>query len=75
MAQFDVLELKAQLARRGMTQLDLARLLGHPSSTVAEWIRGARPGPADLVNRIEKVLGLSAGALTAAALHQNEKKR
>lgn len=61
--EIDTAELRAQLARRGLTQLDLARLLGHPVSTFGNWFRGAHPAPADLVARIERALGLAAGTL------------
>ena len=67
MARLDVVELKVQLLRRGLTQLDLARLLERPVSTVTDWIRGARPGPANLAAEIERVLGLPPGALTPRA--------
>ena len=59
----DLLALKAQLAGRGWRQLDLARKLGHPLTTVNGWLIGVHPGPADLRERIERILGLDRDAL------------
>lgn len=63
----DLFELKAHLARRDWTMLDLARKLGHPVSTLSAWTRGAHPAPADLPARIERVLGLPSGSLAKKA--------
>ena len=65
--QIDTAELRAHLARRGWTQLDLARRLGHPVSTFANWLRGAHPAPPDLPERIERILGLQRGNLARGA--------
>lgn len=61
--EIDVFELKSQLARRGMTQLDLARLIGRPSTTLYNWIRGEHPSPPGTPALLERVLELPAGAL------------
>lgn len=56
--------LRAQLALKGLTQLDLANRLGHPVSTVGSWLRGVGRAPADLVPRIERALRLPQGTLS-----------
>ncbi len=57
------LQLKAELARRGLSQWRLAKKIGYPASTFSDYVRGARPAPADLVNRIERALQLPTGSL------------
>lgn len=61
--QLSFRNLRAELARRGMTQLDLAHLLGHPVSTLSSWLRSAAPMPPDLARRIEAALDLAPGSL------------
>lgn len=56
--------LKVELAKAGLNQSQLARKLEVPSTTLSDWLRGEHPAPADLPTRIEKALGLSAGALS-----------
>ena len=51
------------LAQAGLTQADLARRLGIPSTTLSDWLRGAHPAPADLAERVEARLKLGAGTL------------
>jgi hypothetical protein len=58
-----VARLRAYLALKGLTQLDLAKRLGHPVSTLSSWLRGVAPAPHDLVSRIERALKLPSGAL------------
>jgi DNA-binding transcriptional regulator YdaS (Cro superfamily) len=60
-------ELKAELARRGLREWKLARILGHPPSTFSDWVRGVRSPPADLGERIERALGLRPKALCTAS--------
>lgn len=60
-------EVAVELARRSMRQRDLARLLKTPDTTLSDWLRGAHPAPADLPTRIERALGLPAGALARNA--------
>jgi transcriptional regulator with XRE-family HTH domain len=55
--------LRIALASMAWSQLDLARGLGVPPTSLSAWLRGIHPGPSDLVQRIEHVLGLSPGAL------------
>ena len=66
-------ELKAELARRGLREWRLAKMLGHPPSTFSDWVRGVRPAPSDLADRIERALGLRPKTLRAAqdALGEN----
>lgn len=60
--------LRVELARRRLTQIQLAQLLRVPPTTLSTWVRGAHPAPNDLATRIEKALGLPLGALEMAAL-------
>ena len=62
-----LVQLRAQLALNEMTQLDLANELGHPVSTLSSWLRGVAPAPADLLDRIEHVLDLPPGTLSASS--------
>lgn len=71
-SSIDLPTLRAELARRNKTQLDLARKLGHPVSTLTSWLRGAAPAPADLGRRIEVALGLNSGALKATGSRRPE---
>jgi plasmid maintenance system antidote protein VapI len=57
-------ELKAELARRSLPQWRLAQLLGHAPSTFSEFLRGVRPAPPDLADRIERALGLRPKSLS-----------
>lgn len=59
--------LRAHLALRGLTQLDLAQRLGHPVTTLSTWLRGAARPPDDLVSRIERALKLAPGELADPA--------
>lgn len=56
--------LSIELARAGLNQAQLAAKLDVPSTTLSDWLRGAHPGPADLMPRIEKALRLKAGSLS-----------
>jgi plasmid maintenance system antidote protein VapI len=62
----DVDALRIELARRNLTQTQLAQLMKLPPTTLSSWVRGAHPAPDDLARMIEKALGLSAGALAEA---------
>lgn len=55
--------LRTELARSRMTRAQLAKLLGHPASTVSSWLRGVVPALDDLGSTLEQVLGLQPGAL------------
>ncbi len=57
--------LNIELARAGLNQSQLAAKLDVPSTTLSDWLRGAHPGPTDLMQRIEKVLSLKAGSLSS----------
>lgn len=61
--QFILTELRIALVRRGWTQLDLARRLGCPVSTLSSWLRSVAPAPSDLIARIEHVLEIPTGSL------------
>ncbi len=69
----DHLKIKSELARRGLREWRLAQMLGHPPSTLSDWLRGVRPAPPDLAERIERALGLRPNALAASkgALREN----
>ena len=56
--------LRAHLALKELTQLDLAKRLGHPVSTLSSWLRGVAPAPDHLLHRIERALELPPGALS-----------
>ena len=58
--------LRVELARRNLTQTQLAQLMGLPPTTLSSWVRGAHPAPDDLTRKIEKALGLAGGALAGA---------
>jgi plasmid maintenance system antidote protein VapI len=64
----DVDALRVELARRKLTQTQLARLLDLSPTTFSSWVRGAHPAPDDLARKIEKTLGLAPGALTGGSL-------
>lgn len=59
--------LRVELVRKEMTQLDLARCLGHPVSTLSSWLHGVAPAPRDLTTRIEQALGLPHGTFALSA--------
>jgi len=61
----DAKKLRVELARSGMAQWRLARWLGLRPSTFSDWVRGARPSPCDLQQRVERALELETGALDA----------
>jgi plasmid maintenance system antidote protein VapI len=58
--------LRIELARRNLTQAQLAQLMRLPPTTFSSWVRGTHPAPDDLARKIEKALGLTSGALAAA---------
>jgi DNA-binding transcriptional regulator YdaS (Cro superfamily) len=45
-------------------QWRLARLLSLAPSTLSDYLRGARPAPPNLAERIERALGRTRGSLT-----------
>lgn len=49
-------EIAIELAKRGMRQRDLARLLDVPPTTLSDWLTGAHPGPSDLADRVRHAL-------------------
>lgn len=55
---------RIELAKRRLTRIEVARVLGVPATTLGAWVRGVHPAPTDLPARIEKALGLAAGTLT-----------
>jgi transcriptional regulator with XRE-family HTH domain len=63
---------RIELLRRGWTQLDLAKQLRHPHSTLSSWLRGVAPAPSNLLSRIERALKLPAGALTSVDEFENK---
>jgi transcriptional regulator with XRE-family HTH domain len=56
--------LHVELARRRLTQTRLALSLGRSPSTLSSWLRGAHPGPEDLAEQIERLLGIPRGGLS-----------
>lgn len=62
------------LAQAGLTQADLAGRLGIPSTSMSDWLRGAHPAPANLLERLERALGLERGSLERAARTAASKK-
>jgi predicted transcriptional regulator len=64
--RIDLTALRAELARRGMTQVDLALVLRVSPTTLSGHLRGRHPAPSDLIDRIESVLGIQRGTLCAA---------
>jgi predicted transcriptional regulator len=56
-------ELIAQLARRDMSQREMAEIIGARPSTFSSWIRGVNPAPDGLREAVEHALGLRRGAL------------
>ena len=63
--QIDETKLKLELVRRGLTQRGLAAKLAVSPSTLNGWVKAAHPAPEDLCDRIEKLLALPPGDLTA----------
>jgi DNA-binding transcriptional regulator YdaS (Cro superfamily) len=59
----DAVQVRVELARRGLPQWQLARRLGLPPSTLSDYLLGRRPSPPDLPLRIERALGLASGAV------------
>lgn len=55
---------RVALAEAGLTQAQLAKKLGIPSTTLSDWLREEHPVPPTLTADIEKKLGLTAGELT-----------
>lgn len=55
--------LRVALATAGWTQRQLAARLCVADTTLSGWLTGAHEGPDDLVQEIERKLGLPAGAL------------
>lgn len=63
MAKLKLDELRIQLARLNTSRVALARALDVPPTTLGAWLRGDHPAPDDLVDRVERCLGLSKGTL------------
>ena len=55
--------LRVALAEKGLSQTDLAKRLGVPTTTLSDWLRGTHPAPPSLVVNIEKTLRLKPGSL------------
>lgn len=55
--------LRIALATVGITQVELARRLSVPPTTLNGWLRTVHPAPAGLQQRIEVALGLPDGSL------------
>lgn len=62
--------LRVELARRSVAQWRVAESLQLPPSTFSDYVRGARPAPADFGARVEQVLGLEPGTLSTATATQ-----
>lgn len=61
-------EVRAECARREITQRDLAKLLGMSQQAVSDRWRGRTPWSLNETERLEGVLGLARGALLVAAV-------
>ena len=61
--RIDLANLRGELARRGLKQVDLAAMLKVSPTTLSGHLRGRHPAPADLVERIESALGMMRGTL------------
>lgn len=61
-------EVRAHLARIGVTQGQLAKALGVSQQSVSDRMRGRTPWTLDETTALEHVLGLTPGALLHAAL-------
>lgn len=59
--------IKAVMARRGMSQAEMARYLDVPQPTMANWLAGARK-PSRSVARLLDVLGMI--EMLAPAIHE-----
>jgi len=57
--------LKVELAKQGLTRVDLSRRMRIPYSTLSAWIHQVSPAPTNLAERIEHVLGLAPGSVSA----------
>jgi transcriptional regulator with XRE-family HTH domain len=58
-------ELRVALARKGWSQLELAKKLGYSGALFSAYMCGIVRTPTDLVPRMEKKLGLRKGTLVA----------
>lgn len=63
--ELDLRELRALLARRGMTQWRLAAALDVSPSALSAYLHGRVPAPPDLRRRIATVLGVDEALLGA----------
>lgn len=55
-AMIDHVSLRVEMARAGVSLLDLARRLAVPRSTLSAWLRNVNPAPADLRLRLAAAL-------------------
>jgi transcriptional regulator with XRE-family HTH domain len=55
----DLPRLRVELARKGLTQIQLAQKLDVPPTSLSGWLRGVHPAPEGLHRRISEVLGVS----------------
>lgn len=62
----DPIRLRVALAEKGLRHFQLAKRLKVSPSTLSDWLRDARPAPADLRDRIEAALKLPSGALATS---------
>lgn len=62
----DLRELRAQLARRGMMQWQLAAALGVSASALSSYLHGHAPAPPDLLRRIASVLAIDEALIATA---------
>lgn len=56
-------KLRVELARRRMTQRDLAKEIGVAPTTLSGWVTGAHAGPSDLPRVLAKALGADRASL------------
>ena len=56
-------KLRVELARRQMTQRDLAKKIGVAPTTLSGWVTGSHSGPSDLPRVLAKALGTDPSTL------------
>ena len=60
-------ELRAEAARKQVTQMAVAASVGRPQTTVSRWLSGTTPLTVDAIEALCEALGISVGDLIARA--------
>jgi transcriptional regulator with XRE-family HTH domain len=58
-------EIRAEMARRKLTQVDLAHLIGKPQTTVSRWVSGLTKLDLEQVEMLARALGVTASELVS----------